>query len=344
MTMAAVKSSVGTTDQAAHTISVQCRMPFQRVLTANMRFEWGSNPILSVGACGDRLFHLQNLVPRDSAICTATARGDTTMMKKLFHELKRASPSDVTEGNCTLMLLAIESGNPEAVKLLLDEGSDVNALFGVNQTSPLAWALSRRQIDIVRLLLSRGADLQHVSAWGWSPVFYLWRWGWVCYPQASVTDFLDALMCQSDFDWSHEGLFDIEGFALIHRAAICGWPEEIEALLTMGVDPFVTVGPLDWTAVHNVVFIGRLDILETLMKCCIGIEIDNPDVRGWTFLHIAASAGHDDIVRYLLRNGANWEAKSKPSWAHVPEVLFGQHCTPAEVARAQSVERDKQHF
>ena len=333
-----VKSSVITTNRTAHTISLQFRLPFQQILTTDMLLEWGTNYFMSFGKFGDRLFHFRNFVPPDSEICVAAEEGDTEMMKRLFHETKTANPSDVTDGNCTLMLLAIDSGNPEAVELLLNEGCDVNALFGVNQTSPLAWALSSRNMQIVRLLLSRGADMYHVSAWGWSPVFYLWDW--IDGRQESATDFIEALACYSGFVWSHKGLFDVEGFALIHRASICGTPKEVEALLKLGADPFATVGPLEWTAIHNAVFYGRLDILEALMRCCNCIDVEDPDVRGWTLLHIAASAGHDDIVKHLLGSGAEPEALSRPSYSHMPKELFGKCCTPAEVARAQSVERE----
>ncbi|KAI8296032.1 hypothetical protein K4K56_008040 [Colletotrichum sp. SAR 10_98] len=67
------------------------------------------------------------------------------------------------------------------------------------------------------------------------------------------------------------------------------------------------------------------------------------DERGWTLLHIAASAGHKDITRHLLEAGSSPYAESRPFFSHIPESIWGQRCTPAEVAAAQSRERLAQY-
>jgi ankyrin repeat protein len=67
--------------------------------------------------------------------------------------------------------------------------------------------------------------------------------------------------------------------------------------------------------------------------------IQATDARGWTLLHIAASAGHDSIVRRLILLGADPHSSSIPFGSHMPESLFNRRCTPEEVAAAQSAER-----
>ncbi|KIM85030.1 hypothetical protein PILCRDRAFT_67221, partial [Piloderma croceum F 1598] len=39
-------------------------------------------------------------------------------------------------------------------------------------------------------------------------------------------------------------------------------------------------------------------------------KVDEPDGSGWTPLHIAASAGREDVVRYLVGADANVNAKN----------------------------------
>ncbi|OCH94823.1 ankyrin, partial [Obba rivulosa] len=48
---------------------------------------------------------------------------------------------------------------------------------------------------------------------------------------------------------------------------------------------------------------GAVDIARYLIDQ--GAEVDRADSTEWTPLHIAASAGHEDIVRELLGAGAD---------------------------------------
>ncbi|EKM57797.1 uncharacterized protein PHACADRAFT_90075, partial [Phanerochaete carnosa HHB-10118-sp] len=48
---------------------------------------------------------------------------------------------------------------------------------------------------------------------------------------------------------------------------------------------------------------GSLEIVRYLLDQ--KAQVDLPDNSGWTALHIASSAGHEDIVRELLGAGAD---------------------------------------
>ena len=67
----------------------------------------------------------------------AAAKGDILTMRDLL-DRRLAHSNSVTDGNITPMTLAIQNGSVEAVRLLIQCGADVNALFGQHQTSPLA--------------------------------------------------------------------------------------------------------------------------------------------------------------------------------------------------------------
>ena len=54
-------------------------------------------------------------------------------------------------------MLASHTGNPEAVKLLLERGADPNTQQFRGQTA-LMWAAAEGHADVVQLLLARGAD------------------------------------------------------------------------------------------------------------------------------------------------------------------------------------------
>lgn len=80
------------------------------------------------------------------------------------------------KGN-TPLVSAIEGGHIEAVQWAIDHGADIaktteeawegtNCCRGVKKIAPLHAAIRRRNIDIVKLLLSLGADI-HQEASGW---------------------------------------------------------------------------------------------------------------------------------------------------------------------------------
>ena len=59
----------------------------------------------------------------------------------------------------TVLMLAARTGKPEAVKLLIDRGADVNARETWHGETAVMWAAAEDHPEVVSLLASRGADL-----------------------------------------------------------------------------------------------------------------------------------------------------------------------------------------
>lgn len=214
----------------------------------------------------------------------------------------------------------------------------MDATFGQVQTTPLQWAVWKRQLDIVRLLLNRGASQDHITTRGWNTTFF-------CWPRLQPRERpeLDLLYVLAADSYQYLDVADTEGLTVLHRVSAFGLTEEVTALMNLGGDPEVVALPLRWNAIHHAVFYGNYPVFKTLLPYYTNL-LTMTDLRGWTLLHIAASAGHDQIVRHLLRLGSDPNARSKPFMSHMPESLFGRACTPQEVAAAQIPERERQYL
>jgi ankyrin repeat protein len=81
---------------------------------------------------------------------------------------QRALPT--ADGGMTPLLFAIRDGNTEMVRLLLSQGADINLASG-NKTSPLMIALLNGQVGIATELLEKGANPSAADAYGREPLF-----------------------------------------------------------------------------------------------------------------------------------------------------------------------------
>lgn len=288
----------------------------------------------STEANGDlRLYRprLCNVVSEDSDLMVACKLGDLSTIRFLLSN-RMASPHDVTKNDNSPLSFAIDGGHEHAVQELLTFGADANQSFEPKQISPLAWALRKRNSFMVRLLMYHGACLHHISRKGWSLLFYLWTTETDLKP--SCLEFLQIL-CTADSELftslrSYE--VDDDGWVLFNRAACAGTPDELDFLIEHGADVYFK-NEYDWNALFDAVFGGKLGNVQKLIPYFPDF-LELRDIRGWTLLHVAAEEGHDDIVRYLLSQGADWQAKSWPSYTEVHETLRGIPCTPLEAARA----------
>ena len=74
-------------------------------------------------------------------------------------------------GFSTLLCSAVEKGDKDVAKLLLDSGADPNKANNA-RGSPLHWAAFGGQADIVKLLLKRGADFDKANDNGSTPLYW----------------------------------------------------------------------------------------------------------------------------------------------------------------------------
>lgn len=98
----------------------------------------------------------------------ACERGDIDFVSEALKNNKYLANTKNKYGKTALMRAASE-GQKNIVKLLIDNGADVNA-FDENKATPLMWAIgdNRDFPDVVKLLLESGADVNFPEYGGYT--------------------------------------------------------------------------------------------------------------------------------------------------------------------------------
>ena len=189
----------------------------------------------------------------------------------------------------------------ELVPLLLARGAELNPTnTGESALTPLSWAISTDNTDLVKLLLDRGADAKTKS--------YVGR---TCLHSAA--DRGDKEICELLIAHGADVNAKITGGTTpLHNAAWGGHDEvaklliskgaEVDAKLDSGVTPlFHAAGP---GADHK----GKACVETLIAK---GANINVTDDQGITLLHTAAFYGNKDVVELLLARDEAVNIKDK---------------------------------
>lgn len=92
----------------------------------------------------------------NEALLVAARKSDVAAVKELL--AKGADVNAKTQYGATPLSYACDRGNLEIVKLLLEHGANVNVKDTFYKATPLTWASSKGHGEIVRALLVKGAE------------------------------------------------------------------------------------------------------------------------------------------------------------------------------------------
>jgi ankyrin repeat protein len=287
--------------------------------------------------------HAQNPAAPDP-MYAAIRSGEVSRVEAL---LSAGADVNVKErrGGATPLMLASAFGSIDTMRMLIDKGADVNARSGSGATA-LMWAAT--DLAKIRLLLDRGADVNAVSTLGRSVLLL----AALSDGSAEIVKFLlsrgaDArivagdkmttllaaaigndsetlrLMLEAGVDVNAA---DAGGMTPLMRAAENGNTVSVTRLLAKGADVtrvsvaleafapgkvkngFIALG--SFTALHRAVASGPLELVNALIAA--GADVNAREGRGMTPLMLAVSTDHGDvrIVDALLAAGADASAKS----------------------------------
>jgi serine/threonine-protein phosphatase 6 regulatory ankyrin repeat subunit B len=201
-------------------------------------------------------------------------------------------------GGWTALIAVSVQGNPDIVKLLLDNGADMNAKDEKGNTA-LFHASGRGHAEIVEMLLDNEADMNAKDKNGQTALIEASEKG-----HAEIVVMLLEKGVNMNVDDNHVKV------ALI-TASGRGHKRVVEVLLDKGVD----VNAIDttfagWTPLITASVRGYAEIVAMLLTRD-GILVNAGDEHGRTALIFASNNGYIDIVKLLLDNGANVNAEDK---------------------------------
>ncbi|KAJ4379967.1 hypothetical protein N0V86_004273 [Didymella sp. IMI 355093] len=222
-----------------------------------------------------------------SALYLAAEKGNEAMVRVLLDNGADVNMQDGRYG--TAILIASARGHKEVAKLLLDRGADIN-LQGGNYGNALQAAAVDGHKDVVELLLDRGANINLQGGYYGNALY-----------AAAVNRHKDVveLLLDRGADINLQG--GNYGNAL-QAAAVDGHKDVIELLLDRGVDINLQGGNYG-NALQAAAVYGHKDVVELLLDR--GADINLQGGNYGNALQAAAVDGHKDVIELLLDRGAD---------------------------------------
>jgi len=200
------------------------------------------------------------------------------------------SKKHIGGGNNKPLRVAIDAGDIEKVRLLLDKGTDVNERDDY-QYMPLHRALEKGRGDIAKMLLDKGADIEAKSESGGTALkTAIWYAGWNDYK-----DIVEMLLKKG----ADVNAKDYEGNSPLMTAISTGRNnnEMVEMLLKNGADVNAKDNEGD-TALSYASLKGNIEIVRLLLEN--GADVKSTNNAGRTALYLAKWRERAKVV-ILLR-------------------------------------------
>jgi len=239
---------------------------------------------------------------------------------------------DIINSYDTLLNLIWDKHNDAAMELV-EKGAPLkdNTLFKV---TPLALAAKKGNIELVRFFLKKGADVNTVNCDGDRPLHRLFK---SKAKQKTVNEILKLILAKKPelnvLNSDHDTPLDLalgknnkeavkmllanganvnfyKHWGPIHMAAnFCG-SEMIDLLVKHGADVNAKVDGNGLSAGNIALRFGRkkIQVFQALLKH--GFDINQQDEKGNTILHNAVKLKDEEVVKFLLKAGADRNIKN----------------------------------
>lgn len=268
-----------------------------------------------------------------------------------FYFLKARFFHQIDEVSEKVLLSASYSNNIKVLLQCIEKlpSTSIDYADQSNGKTALIIASQFGHIDTIRILLSKGANINKQDNDGLSPLQH------AC--QNGYTDIVKLFLSINDIDVNLKHKFDMTA---IHWAAQKGFDEIVQMLINTGKININDRDDENWTPLHWAVQNGHDDVLNTLLNtnriqvnvqqkdemtplhfaastgnlnalkkllAVDGIEIDTPDNGGLTALHWACQNGKCQIVDYMVNSDkrADVNKKDEEGWTPLHWAAQNNH-------------------
>jgi ankyrin repeat protein len=221
--------------------------------------------------------------------------GNLEGMKKLLND--GLNPNDMID-NTSLLHHATLKKNGNIAKLLIEKGANVNAVSR-DGDNPLNGAILSGNIEIVELLIKAGANVNAVNATsvnGYTPLYRA---------ISEENNNIAKLLIEKG---ANVNVASANGYTPLHRAISEGNNNIAKLLIEKGAN--VNVASANgYTPLHRAILSGNIEMVKLLIKA--GANVDVMDKNGNTPLRVASWGQNTDIAKLLIEKKANVNAVNR---------------------------------
>ena len=225
------------------------------------------------------------VLPSVSALVMAAYNGDLDSVRKLLDR-----KVDINgQSKVTPLIAAVDGDRLEVVSLLLQRGANPNVRAEFNGQVALHFAAKKGNLAVVSLLLEKGAEPNVQDPSRQTP---LWSASFFNHPEVI------RILVKKGADLYHK---DPAGNSAMSIAAAGGAQDAIAQLVALGLKPDEP-NRFGRTPLFDAVEHGQPGAVEQLLK--LGANPNQKADSGKTPLQAARAKGHPDIIRMLQQAGA----------------------------------------
>lgn len=301
------------------------------------------------------------VIPGEAAqIHDAAEKGDLKVVKAMLAKSPKLVDSRNEDGRTALQLAAWNK-QKAIVSVLLKKGADVNLKSEKNKRSPLHYACrGKEDLELVKMLIAAGAEIDSHEIDKETPLYYASYNG-----QLEVVKLLLGKGAALKGEYTKVGSSPLnyairngkeevaryliqqganvneptrEGYSLIHMASFRCGGELVSMLIDKGLDVNAQAFNVKRTPLHYAAAHGNIKSAKAMIGK--GANVNLADSDGRIPLHLSAYRGHDKMVALLLEAGSKFDIKETrkgatplhgaaiTGYADIAKLLFAKGADP----------------